>query len=97
MIRVTIEMCPQGDEASKYLLGLIEIANDGTGTPTSGNYIVKLYKSSRYAKSSGIWRQARFGNFPRRALGPYDLLLCALTVALGNRLPRALRLKEPHP
>ena len=47
MIRVTIELIPRGDESKKKNLGVVEIANDGQGTTTHGNYMVRLCKFGR--------------------------------------------------
>lgn len=43
MIRVTIEILPYGDENSKKKLGMIEIANDGSGDLYKGNYKTVLH------------------------------------------------------
>jgi hypothetical protein len=85
MIRVTIEMLPHGMELGRHTIGVIEIANDGTGTVDVGNYDVKLTKEPPIAKTRGTWRKGVVRNFPRRTLGPYDLLYRALTVTLAGR------------
>lgn len=38
MIRVTIELIPNGQVENKRSLGHIDIINDGTGSKTFGNY-----------------------------------------------------------
>jgi hypothetical protein len=38
MIRVTIDLIPQGVEARKRTLYVMDIANDGTGDQDTGNY-----------------------------------------------------------
>lgn len=38
MIRITVELLPGGDESRAKVLGTALIANDGTGTQTTGNY-----------------------------------------------------------
>ena len=42
MLRVTIELVPQGREAAKRTIAVGTIANLGTGSPSSGNYFVDL-------------------------------------------------------
>jgi len=42
MIRIIAILIPQGDEAKARRLGVLEIANDGTGNPTIGHYNGKL-------------------------------------------------------
>jgi hypothetical protein len=38
MLRVTVELLPCGDESRRRTLASMDIANDGTGTRTVGNY-----------------------------------------------------------
>lgn len=38
MIRITIELIPNGQVENKRSLGHIDIINDGTGTKKNGNY-----------------------------------------------------------
>lgn len=38
MIRITIELIPNGQVENKRSLGHIDIINDGTGTKTNGKY-----------------------------------------------------------
>jgi hypothetical protein len=82
MIRVTIELIPMGIEANRRHLGTIEIANDGTGTATHGNYMTRFSKSHR---PTSTWKREQIMGFPRKRLGPYDLLLRALVMAVGER------------
>jgi hypothetical protein len=81
LIRVTIELIPLGFENRKKTIGELTIVNDGTGSQTSGNYQVTLMKSS----SKRIWKLGTVKNFPRKRLGPYDLLLRALQDCIGVR------------
>jgi hypothetical protein len=81
MLRITIELLPHGSEAKKRYLGTIEIANTG-GTPTRGNYRVRLSKRD---KPNQVWKEAQIANFPRRRLGAYDLLYRALAAVVGER------------
>lgn len=47
MLRVRVELIPDGDEARASVLGELEISNDGTGSNFTGNYNVKLKEFSR--------------------------------------------------
>jgi len=85
MIRVTIELLPLGYEEGKEKIGEVIIFNDGTGTPAIGNYKVKLMKTPKYAKTKGVWKSGKVKDFPRLAMGPYDLLLRALAACIGER------------
>ncbi len=78
MIRVTVELLPGGFGPVKHL-GTAIITNDGTGTPTRGNYNVQL---SRRGAPKSIWRRARVHGFPRKRLGSWHLLGRAITAAL---------------
>lgn len=91
MIRVTIELIPRGDESKKKNLGVVEIANDGEGTQTHGNYMVRLAK---FGKPTHTWIKGVVNNFPRKTKGPYDLLLQALIATVGHRNQKAISLSE---
>lgn len=91
MIRVTIELIPQGDESKKKNLGVVEIANDGEGTITHGNYMVRL---SKFGKPTHTWIKGVVKNFPRKVKGPYDLLLQALIATVGERNKKAISLAQ---
>lgn len=82
MLRVTIDLVPMGDESRKRVLGVMEIANDGQGTSTSGNYMVRLCKAGQ---PKAIWRRGGITGFPRARLGVYDLLLRCLVATVGQR------------
>ena len=51
MIRITVELLPQGDEKRKRTLGTMEIANDRSGTSQIGNYRGTLH--AEYTDSKG--------------------------------------------
>lgn len=85
MIVVRIEMWPKGFEANKYPLGEIRITNVG-GDERTADYGV-IMKTRRL---QSIWRTGTVTGFKRAALGPYDLLLRALIVCIGNRAPALL-------
>ncbi len=85
MIRVTVQLCPGGDESNPRTLGVAYIHNEGTGSADIGNYGVRLMKSPEYAKSTGVWRKGGVRGFPRKRLGPWDLLFRALRATVGDR------------
>lgn len=85
MLVVKIELWPKGDEGAAREVGRLHITNDGTGDLVVGNYRAELLKSAEYAKRPGVWRRGRVESFPRRRLGPYDLLFRALRSAVGDR------------
>lgn len=62
MIRITVEMIPHGDESKKRPLAMMEIANDGTGDDTTGNYcavMVAEYTSGRKGSVTQFNRQTQ--------------------------------------
>lgn len=87
MIYVRVELWPHGNPGRARLLGEATIANtaDSADRQNVGNYDVRLMKSPEYAKTSGIWKRGRVEGFPRKRLGPWDLLLRALTATVGDR------------
>ncbi len=102
MLRCTIELIPRGDESRKRTLGIVEIANDGTGTPEVGNYRVVLTKTSPFAGAlRAAWKRgllegedddaiaARVEGHHRTQRGVYDLLYRALKACgLDERNPK---------
>ena len=99
MIRCTIELLPFGSEERKRTIGLVEIANDGTGTSEIGNYVVSLKKTPPFSGClRSNWRRGRFDDAEiiqdvveghhRSKRGVYDLLYRALkSCGLDERLP----------
>lgn len=62
MIRVTVELVPHGSEAHKKTLAVMEIANDGTGDRTIGNYNATMtaeYTEGRHGRVEGFSRNAQ--------------------------------------
>lgn len=70
MIRVTVEMIPQGSEERKRTLATMEIANDGTGDQFTGHYNGTLH--AEYTVSSG--RKGRVINFNRKGQSVWSLI-----------------------
>jgi hypothetical protein len=87
---VKIEMWPGGDPEKKYDLGHVVICLTG-GTDQEGDYDVALFKSKTYTRNGGKWRTGKVRKFPRRRLGPYDLLLRGLIAAIRDRSPDQVR------
>ena len=79
MLRITIEFLPGGSEARARRLGTACIVNDGSGDPAHGNYKVTL------SRRGGKEREGKVLGFPRKRLGPWDLLLRALAATVGER------------
>lgn len=79
MIRVTVEMWPQGDAHRKYPLGYVDIWNTGTHVDAAnrGNY------DSRFMSKTGrvLKRTASVVNWPRRAKPVLSLLKVILQEA----------------
>lgn len=96
MIYIRIELWPGGDRRRARTLGEATIANVG-GTAAVGDYEAKLMKSPEYAKRPGVWKKARIEGFPRLRLGPWELLLAALTACIGDRLTRSSTRFEAEP
>jgi len=80
MIRVEIKLWPRGDRSKEKTLGAINIANEGTGSPTKGNY-----KAALFGKGGRRLKVVKVEGFPRRRLLAHDLLLRVLRAAYGDR------------
>lgn len=83
MIHVRIELWPGGDRERASFLGAMNIANDGSGDLSIGNYDVAACHAGIYAgKRREPYKTGRVTGFPRR-LSPYRLLYRALK-AIGE-------------
>lgn len=71
MIRVTIELLPHGKDAGKKVLGVLDIANDGSGTDEIGNYSGELH--AEYTKP-GDPRRNRVLGFNRKRKSVWTLV-----------------------
>ena len=91
MLRCTIELVPFGDESRKRVVGLVEIANDGSGTHERGNYKVVLKKTPPFSGAlKAAWKSGELEGehddhiagsvigHHRIKRGSYDLLFRAL-------------------
>jgi hypothetical protein len=76
MVRVTVELIPHGDESRPRTLGVMEIANDGTGTDHVGNYGGTLH--AEYTGAEG--RPGRVEKFFRRKQSVWSLVGAFLKV-----------------
>ena len=70
MIRVTVQLIPKGDVSRAKTLGVMEIANDGTGNEHAGNYGGTLH--AEYTGSAG--RPGRVEKFFRRRQSVWSLV-----------------------
>lgn len=101
VLRCTIDLLPFGDESRKRTLGVVDIANDGTGTLERGNYKVVLKKTPPFSGAlREAWRRGLFEGEDDDAIagkveghhrtqrGVYDLLFRALRACgLDKRNP----------
>lgn len=88
MLRCTIEMIPSGNEAAKYPIGVIEIANVSNLRDNS-NYIVVLKKCPPFKGAlTDAWRKgAVSGKWPEYDCNPMeDDELTVRTVRNFNRV-----------
>lgn len=60
----------------------VEIANDGTGTSSRGNYNVRLYSRGWRAR---LIRTARVENYPRNAVPAWRLIAAAMAALEGDQ------------
>lgn len=79
MLVLKMELWPSGDETKAQLVAQANIANDGTGGDSVGNYNVVLFNGRR------MWKKGRVENFPRKKRIGWDLICCALYSMLAGR------------
>lgn len=82
MIVVKIELWPLGNANKAREIGRVEIANDGSGTKTHGNYLVNLLHAGIYWGKPGVWKRGKVTKHPRMQ-SPYHLVLKAIKSALS--------------
>lgn len=89
MIRVTVELCPGGDESRARVLGIARIANDLHDSLATGGDLGSYRATfSKWApKESEVWKRGTVRGFDRKGRGPWDLLFLALRSAVGARNP----------
>jgi hypothetical protein len=81
MLIVTVELI-NANNGERSTLGVAEIYNDGTGDWDTGNYVCKIYHEGEGRR---VWKAGAVEGFPRRRLGPWDLLYRALREVVGPR------------
>lgn len=59
MLRVKIELLPYGNEQNARVLHSFDVANDGTGTDDTGNYIFRESEKSPWRNSVRAWPRER--------------------------------------
>lgn len=69
MIKITVEVLPKGKEEDAYLLAYAVIANDGTGSDTTGHYD-GLFFSGTFKRPKGF----RVVDFPRKDRSIWNLV-----------------------
>ena len=83
MVVVKLELWPGGDETQARPLGIIAIANDGTGNADAGNYTAEASHAGRYfGRRREPYKRCRVTGFAR-CLSPYRLLYRVLK-AMGE-------------
>ena len=82
MLVVTVELWPFGDASRKTVLGIAKIANDGTGSPSLGNYTAEIHKGDHLSR---VWKRGRVEQFRRQVLTAWDLLYLVLQDVLKGR------------
>jgi len=69
MVRITIEIMPQGSRENRKVLGHVDIINDGTGTQTIGNYSI-----TAVSKNGKVFRKCRVEGYRRKADSIWKLM-----------------------
>lgn len=77
MIKITVELWPFGSEVNKRTLAVMDIANDGTGTATRGNYKVRRFGQL-------AWDEKVVENYPRKNHNVFKLVYLALKPYYGE-------------
>jgi hypothetical protein len=78
MIVVRIELWKGGDKDRRETLGVMVLANDGTGGDDCGNYDVAIARRN----GPGTWRSGRVEGHPRQSQTVWRLVQKALNACL---------------
>lgn len=81
MLRITIDLLPNGSENDAEKLGVIEIWNDGTGTEEIGNYRYRICKKMKQP----IWIYNTVQGHIRDDSAWHLLFLCLKNVMYNER------------
>lgn|SRR6185369_14247998 len=89
MIRITVELWPFGDYRNAKSLGVMDIWNDRSGDPKTGNYKYCIWKAGTpkdvlHGRGNPKWHGEVKG-FPRKRLLVWDLLFRCLRATFGER------------
>lgn len=86
MIRVTVELWPFGWETNKRTIAVLDVYNDGTGTPERGNYKFRVYRRPGVKRPlSAKGRSGEVKNYPRQAYPVWELIRRVLNEARGRK------------
>lgn len=85
MIKVTVELWPFGDEATKKTIATARVWNDGSGNPFEGSYGYELKDGSDKTMRAGF-----LGEFHRTRFSVWWLLAAVLRSAFPD-VERAFR------
>jgi hypothetical protein len=82
MLRVRIELVPDGDEEAVKLLAAVDISNDGSGTEATGHYSAVLKEAWRGAgdPQAICTTEAKIHDVDREIIRPVQLVSIALQV-----------------
>lgn len=68
-IRVTMEIIPRGDASKRFVAGVLDIENDGTGDAATGNYDLRIsgpvQDEPGHAVPNEFWERGRLEGFAR--------------------------------
>lgn len=76
MLRVTVELVPFG-VGKPQTIGTMIIGNDGSGTPTKGNYVYRINLERKRG-----WRGGKVKGFSRKRYNAWHLLKLILEDAI---------------
>lgn len=83
MLRITMELVPQGDESKAKVLASGTITNlGGQASDKLGDYKYKLKK-----QRGRIWREGELKGFPRQSRGVWTLLFVILCKEFLEYIP----------
>lgn len=93
MLRITIDFLPGGSSLGRKTLGVAEIKNDGTGTPSVGDYSATLCLT-KAVDGRRAWKFGKVTNFARKQYNSWDLLYLALKSCLSEERIKKLECQE---
>lgn len=74
MLVIKVELWPHGDSERREEIAQMIIANDGTGTSSTGNYFGHTFRKGSAMKKENVIHSGTVKDYPRQRLHVWNLV-----------------------